>query len=94
MKKDWLYQFLSSCVRAFRDEESEARVENMRSRRCALPAWKGDEEMLSSSSAPMLAWAAAGQPFVTLAGQPTRRVHVHGRPTEALSPGYQAMGES
>ena len=30
MKKDWLYQFLSSCVRAFRDEESEARVENFR----------------------------------------------------------------
>jgi hypothetical protein len=30
VKKDWLFQFLSSCVRAFRDEESEARVENFR----------------------------------------------------------------
>jgi hypothetical protein len=28
--KDWLYQFLSSCVRAFRDDESEARIENFR----------------------------------------------------------------
>lgn len=40
MKKDWIFQFLSSCVRAFRDEESEARVENFRRDH---PGWPRDE---------------------------------------------------
>jgi len=40
VKKDWLYQFLSSCVRAFRDEESEAHVENFR---LDHPDWPLDE---------------------------------------------------
>ncbi len=40
----------------------------------------------------VLAWAAAGQPLVTLDGLPTRRVHVHRRPSDVLPPGYQAVG--
>ncbi len=37
MKKDWLFHFLAACVRAFRDQESEARVENFRLDHPELP---------------------------------------------------------
>lgn len=38
----------------------------------------------------VLAWAEAGQPFVTPHGQSTRRVHVHGRRPDVLPPEYEA----
>jgi hypothetical protein len=37
MKKDWLYNFLSSCVGAFRDEESGARVDDFKLNHLDLP---------------------------------------------------------
>jgi rhodanese-related sulfurtransferase len=39
----------------------------------------------------VLGWARAGGPFVTLARQPTRHVHVHGNRWSVLPPGYQAV---
>jgi len=40
VEKHWIINFLSSCVRAFRDDESEARVENFRRDH---PDWSRDE---------------------------------------------------
>jgi rhodanese-related sulfurtransferase len=40
----------------------------------------------------VLAWALAGQGFVTPGGQPTRAVHIHGKPRSVLPPGYRPVG--
>jgi len=40
----------------------------------------------------VLAWAHDDRPFVTLDGQPTRHVHVHGVGWDSLPPGYEAVG--
>jgi rhodanese-related sulfurtransferase len=40
----------------------------------------------------VLAWALNDGAFVTLDGQTTRQVHVHGRSRHVLPPGYEAVG--
>ena len=39
----------------------------------------------------VLSWAQQGRPFVTVDGQPTRRVHVNGERWDVLPPDYEAV---